>query len=106
MPTKKNAAAPKRAPSDPADELAEDAANLMASAAAAVARGQVAAALRASKQWVHACERGAARGLAPDKLNAGVDVLDRVFRIGDADQRAQARALLERLEAVRLSLLR
>lgn len=79
---------------------------LIGSAAAFVDRGEVAAALRNLKQLVHICERGAARGLATEKLQIGIDALDRVFRIGEPEQRAQALALLDRLEAVRLSLLR
>jgi len=90
----------------PEDALAEDAAGLIASAASSIRNGQVPSALRALKQLVHVCERGAARGLPSDKLQGGIDALDGVFRMGDAVQRAQALALLDRLDAVRLSLKR
>ena len=86
--------------------MAEDAAGLIASAGSSMRGGQVAAALRALKQLVHVCERGAARGLPSEKLQGGIDALDGVFRNGDAIQRAQALTLLDRLEAVRLSLRR
>lgn len=95
-----------RAPAEERAGLAREAADLITTAVALADRGQVAGALRVLKQLAHACERGAARGLAKEKLQAGVDVLDQVFRNGDADERAQALALLERLDAVRMSLLR
>ena len=101
--------APRESTRSPADEragLAREAADLITAAAELTDRGEVAGALRVLKQLAHACERGAARSLASDKLQVGVDVLDRVYRNGDAEQRSQALALLDRLDAVRLSLLR
>lgn len=95
-----------RAPAEERAGLAREAADLITAAVALADRGQVAGALRILKQLAHACERGAARGLAKGKLQVGVDVLDQVFRNGDAEERAQALALLERLDAVRMSLLR
>jgi hypothetical protein len=95
-----------RSPAAGKEGLAQEAFDLITSAAALADRGEVAGALRVLKQLAHAFERGAARGLAKDKLQVGVDVLERVFRNGDAEQRAQALALLERLDAVRMSLLR
>ena len=100
---------PRESTRSPADEragFAREAVELIASAAALADRGEVAASLRVLKQLAHACERGAARGLASDKLQVGLDVLDRVFRNGDAEQRSQALALLDRLDAVRFSMLR
>lgn len=99
-------AASRRTPEDERAGLAREAADLITSAVAFADRGQVAAALRVLKQLAHACERGAARALPSDKLQVGIDVLDRVFRNGDTEQRSQALVLLERLDAVRLSLLR
>ena len=90
----------------PQDEMALDAAGLISSAATSIGNGQVPSALRALKQLVHVCERGAAHGLPTEKLQGGIDALDGVFRNGDAEQRAQALMLLDRLEAVRLSLRR
>ncbi len=95
-----------RSPAEERAGLAREAADLITSAVVFADRGQVAGALRVLKQLAHACERGAARGLAKDKLQVGVDVLDHVFRNGDAEERAQALALLERLDVVRMSLLR